>query len=211
MENEDKCGVYQIVCKTTGKRYIGSTTISFIKRWADHIGRLNNNKHHCSYLQRAWNKYGSLDFGFFILDILEKEDCMRYEQEYFNTVCHDLLYNSLFVVGALPKNYKNRDQKSDKTNISDETRRNLSEAAKLRESKKIYSSETIEKMRNAKLGKKRCSISDEHKKKISESNLIKEELRRVGKNLSEKELKKIEHRREQVRASRKKRRNNLAE
>lgn len=390
-------GVYQIVCKTTGKRYIGSTIDSFKKRYACHISRLNNGKHHCKHLQNAWDLYGKDDFLFLILDILDKDDCLKYEQMYFDTMDKVDLFNKCLVANGghgeylrgkkqnrrtkaeidlepvkekkerkekiikqkrekvvkvkedfviiklrnkgLKKKQANKIKKKKvqqvkekvirpikekvvkekvvkekvlkekvvrekvikekvikpvkikpvlekkiretkqskpkqvasnkkatkfvpistliveaelliiktkpekkklseaeksairsngqinrwknhpiikelptlvvKQSLSDESRRNLSEAAKLRESNKVYSPETIEKMKNAKLGKKRCPMSDEHKKKISDSHLAREEEKRTGNNLSEKELEKIERKRERMRISRAKSRNSL--
>jgi group I intron endonuclease len=84
-------GVYSIYNKTTGKQYIGSTTMRFQKRFWHHINQLRKNKHKNSYLQHAWNRYGEDDFEFKILEICSKENCLKKEQEYLDT--YNLLYN----------------------------------------------------------------------------------------------------------------------
>lgn len=61
-------GIYKIVNKIDNTFYVGSS-INIYKRWYDHKWLLNKSKHHCEYLQNAWNKYGSNNFVF----IVEKE------------------------------------------------------------------------------------------------------------------------------------------
>lgn len=95
MKNLDKCGVYSIYNKTTNKQYIGSTTMSFQKRFWHHLSRLRKNKHKNSYLQHSWNKYGEKDFEFKILEICTKENCLIKEQEYLDK------HNSLFNINPL--------------------------------------------------------------------------------------------------------------
>lgn len=61
-----KC-VYQIKNLSNGKKYIGSTVSAKI-RWQGHINDLKNGKHHSVLLQRAWDKYGEVNFQFEILE-----------------------------------------------------------------------------------------------------------------------------------------------
>ena len=63
-------GIYAIVHKSSGKKYIGSAARSFHRRWEDHKYELKNGTHHCSYLQNAWNKYSESVFDFIILEIV---------------------------------------------------------------------------------------------------------------------------------------------
>lgn len=91
MDNINKCGVYSIYNKTTHKQYIGSTTMSFKKRFLHHLSRLRTNTHKNSYLQNAWNKYGELDFEFKIIDICDKSSCLKQEQIYLDKL--NFLYN----------------------------------------------------------------------------------------------------------------------
>jgi len=57
---------YKIVNGINNKFYIGST-MDPKRRHKEHISLLKNNKHHCIYLQRAWNRYNKNDFDFIII------------------------------------------------------------------------------------------------------------------------------------------------
>jgi group I intron endonuclease len=73
-------GVYQIICRSTGKRYVGSA-FNIALRWNAHRRDLRAD-HHCNpKLQNAWNKYGEADFTFETL--LECREVERLEKEQF--------------------------------------------------------------------------------------------------------------------------------
>lgn len=76
-----KSGVYQIRCLVSGKVYVGST-VRFRKRWIAHVTDLNKGIHHTQALQNAWNKYGAESFVFEILELADKPDLIRLEQEW---------------------------------------------------------------------------------------------------------------------------------
>jgi group I intron endonuclease len=59
-------GIYHIVNLINKKSYIGSSK-NIIRRWYIHKSALKNNRHHCTYLQRSWNKYGKDAFKFEII------------------------------------------------------------------------------------------------------------------------------------------------
>lgn len=61
-----------ITCLTTNKKYIGSST-NVYRRKHEHLKDLLNSKHHNSYFQSAFNKYGRDDFRWSILERVEKE------------------------------------------------------------------------------------------------------------------------------------------
>lgn len=85
--------VYEIVNTTTGKRYIGSTKDSS-QRKIRHFKDLNNGKHHCIYLQRAWNKQQGQGFIFNIIQEFDNiESCRAYEQSLLDN-SYDKLYNT---------------------------------------------------------------------------------------------------------------------
>lgn len=93
-------GVYSIINKINLKKYIGSTTESFIKRWNLHKWELRNNKHKNSHLQYAWNKYKEENFEFIILEELESNILER-EQYYIDKEDFENLYNiNLFATGG---------------------------------------------------------------------------------------------------------------
>ena len=64
--NKTTKGIYTITNLVDGKYYIGSS-ITIEERLKKHKRTLLNNKHHCKYLQRAWNKYGEDKFKFDIV------------------------------------------------------------------------------------------------------------------------------------------------
>ena len=76
-------GIYEIVCKPSGKRYIGSA-ISFDKRWNVHRSQLNRGVHHCRHMQRAWNKHGAEQFEFSVLLVCSGENLVMFEQRAFD-------------------------------------------------------------------------------------------------------------------------------
>jgi group I intron endonuclease len=59
--------LYEIRNTVNEKRYIGCTQ-NWQDRKQEHIRTLSQNTHHNSYLQRAWNKYGSDKFIFSIIE-----------------------------------------------------------------------------------------------------------------------------------------------
>lgn len=63
----DVPGIYAIIHLPSGKRYIGSSR-NLRDRWRSHLKALKAGKHHCAYLQNAWNKYGADQFEFQILE-----------------------------------------------------------------------------------------------------------------------------------------------
>lgn len=78
-----KKGIYSIVNSVNGKRYIGSTAKSFMARFTQHVSKLRLNKHHCSHLQFAWNKYGENVFIFTIEEVLDEvSNLLDKEAEY---------------------------------------------------------------------------------------------------------------------------------
>lgn len=79
-------GVYCIYCDCNGKKYIGSTTQSFLKRLGSHIASLKRGKHKNDYLQHAFNKYGEECFSVSILEVVEdKSKVLEREQHYLDT------------------------------------------------------------------------------------------------------------------------------
>ena len=65
--------IYKIVNKENGKFYIGST-IEPQKRQKRHFDDLKNKKHHCLFLQRAYDKYGVDRFEFLPREVNVTDD-----------------------------------------------------------------------------------------------------------------------------------------
>ena len=84
-------GVYEIKNKINNKVYIGSTSVSFKKRFNLHLHTLKNNYHKNKHLQHAWNKYGENNFEFNIL--LVCDNTLEEEQKIINSYDFEDLYN----------------------------------------------------------------------------------------------------------------------
>jgi group I intron endonuclease len=74
-----KSGIYRIVNLKNGKFYIGSTN-NLYRRKKDHFTLLKKGKNHCKILQRAYDKYGELNFVFEVLAYCPKEYLFKLEQ-----------------------------------------------------------------------------------------------------------------------------------
>ncbi len=72
-------GIYQIINKVNGKRYIGSA-VNIKTRWSQHISDLRKKKHHSRQLQNSWNKYGENNFVFSVLLYCSKKSLIYNEQ-----------------------------------------------------------------------------------------------------------------------------------
>jgi group I intron endonuclease len=73
-------GVYQFKNLINNKLYIGSTIMTFEKRFYHHLSMLRANKHKNKYLQHSFNKYGEDNFEFSIIEVCTKENCLIREQ-----------------------------------------------------------------------------------------------------------------------------------
>lgn len=76
-------GIYQIRNIINNKIYIGSTK-NFDQRKYRHFLHLRNGEHHSILLQRAYNKYGEINFVFEVLEECEDQELIKKEQEYLD-------------------------------------------------------------------------------------------------------------------------------
>lgn len=117
-------GIYVIVNKKSGRSYIGSS-INIEKRWKTHLRHLRKNTHHNIFLQRSFNKYGEIHFGFSYIGILispSQQELFELEQFHIDNYPHKL-YN-LGVVGG-GDNLTNHPNKTDiKQRIANTNRNN---------------------------------------------------------------------------------------
>lgn len=81
-------GIYKIVNKVDGKYYVGSSD-HIKRRWYSHRTELRKNRHGNQYLQRAWNKYGEINFEFIIVERASPDKCLIIEQRYLDNCKND--------------------------------------------------------------------------------------------------------------------------
>lgn len=89
-------GIYKIENKVNGKVYIGQSN-NIEVRWTNHRSELKHNCHHNKILQRAWNKYGSENFDFIIIEECKLDELNSkeiYWIEHFNS--YNFGYNLTF-------------------------------------------------------------------------------------------------------------------
>lgn len=88
---EKICGIYCILNKFNGKRYIGLAK-NIKNRWSNHRMKLRKNSHSNLYLQRAYNKYGEDAFEYSIIQECKEgflKDMEIYWIAYYNSFIDD--------------------------------------------------------------------------------------------------------------------------
>lgn len=156
---KSKYGIYGIVNLTNGKIYIGQTSETFQRRFWHHNWCLTSGKHHNSYLQNAWIKYGSDQFEFFVIFVAsDSDDLNQLEREYifeYNSCNPNFGYN--MQSGGQPEQLNSF--------VSEEGRRIVAEKNRMHMLGRKHSEETKAKMRAS---SKHLSPSEETKRKLSE-------------------------------------------
>ena len=110
-------GVYEIVNKASGERYIGSA-VHFQSRWKAHVKELRRNTHHAPYLQYSWNKHGEDAFEFRKLLVCSRANLLVYEQLLLDAFKPK--YNTCKIAGS---RLGVKLTSSDKTRISEKVKR----------------------------------------------------------------------------------------
>ncbi len=162
-------GVYYIRNTLTGHAYIGSSTHLENRRRA-HFWAMRYGRHECRHLQSAFRKYGIDAFEWHVAALCDKAACVETEQAHMDAFVaahgRGKLYNAC-LFASLKQH-------------SEETRRLIGDAHR----GKVVRPETLERMRQANLGKKH---SEEHKAKIAaagrgrvKSKTTREKLRAAG-------------------------------
>lgn len=163
--------LYEIKNIINNKRYIGRTCNPDIRK-KRHFRELEKNKHHCIFLQRAFNKYGKENFIFNIIDTRNTlKEIQELELSYIND--NSNLYNvSNFSSGGdLISNHPNNDQIRKKISSSSKRRwENMSCEEKIKYCKLVTG------INNPNYGNRGTlnplygkSLTKEHKEKISKA------------------------------------------
>jgi group I intron endonuclease len=154
-------GIYEIRNIRNGHCYIGSS-VNIEGRWNRHIRDLGRGKHHSTYLQRAWIKYGKDSFKFFVLESCSIWLLTTREQYFIDSISPE--YN-IYPMAGSPLGVKHSDQaranmSAAKRKMSAETRAKISMAAR------NISDDTRRKMSES---KKNRTFSKEHRQKLSDA------------------------------------------
>lgn len=101
MRKYGKSGIYHILCKPTGQRYIGGST-DVSNRYTHHRFQLRRNSHKCKPLQELWNKFGEENFSFQRIEECERNSTVvrELEQEYLDAEPDETLLNGREVNGG---------------------------------------------------------------------------------------------------------------
>lgn len=82
--HDKRCGVYEIYCRKTQKRYIGSSKDIGV-RFRQHFKLLIQNRHHSEKLQRDWNQHLPPSFEFRVVEKVHDINCLHeVEQSYLD-------------------------------------------------------------------------------------------------------------------------------
>jgi len=82
-------GIYFIVCKATGRFYVGSAVDLHMRR-RSHWTSLRGGKHGNKYLQRAWRRHGEANFEFQVMELVRPSRLLATEQSWLDkTNCID--------------------------------------------------------------------------------------------------------------------------
>lgn len=87
-------GIYTITCTNNNKIYVGAST-KIQTRWKSHVRELTKGCHINKELQEDWNKHGSCNFRFEVLQLVEnKTDLQERELYHMNQYPLSSLYNT---------------------------------------------------------------------------------------------------------------------
>lgn len=109
-------GIYKILCRVSGKFYIGSSCDTH-KRRLEHWSSLRRGAHHASRLQRAWTKYGEAAFEFEVIERVPVERLIEAEQRWLDTsrsYDRDFGYNSATCAEASARGRKHSEASKEK-------------------------------------------------------------------------------------------------
>jgi len=157
-------GIYFIKNKINSKIYVGSS-IRIEKRWIDHRATLKANTHANDYLQKSWNKYGSNNFEFGILEICSKDQIEEKEIYWITklqTMNKSKGYNLLF--------------QCSRPIMTEEVRKKKSKATKKLWKDKKFREKVIQTM----IQNRRTNPTESRKQSFKKSGLSRRDNRKVG-------------------------------
>lgn len=148
-------GIYEIRNKLNGKAY-GGSSVNIRRRWKHHRWMLRHKEHHCTYLQAAWNLYGSDAFEFVVVEEIEDLDMrLAAEQKWLDEHhAQKTCYNIAITAGPLGP-------------VSEETRRKVGAAHRGRK----HTEKTKRRISAALKGKKKPPRTEEHRRNMSKAKM----------------------------------------
>lgn len=106
-------GIYAIQNLKNNKYYVGQS-LHVKRRWVEHKSELNNNRHINRHLQFSWNKYGSKNFKFILLEECKLEELDEKEKYWIRKLnSYEYGYN-LDLGGQGIESYKHTDEEINK-------------------------------------------------------------------------------------------------
>ena len=123
--SKNKSGIYKIHCNGNNRDYIGSA-VKHLQRWSSHRSMLAKGIHPNRHLQNAYKKYGKGSFEYTLIEECNENRLVDREQYWIDT------YNFADLMNSSP---------TASTSIgfehSEETKKLLSDKAKMRENKHL--------------------------------------------------------------------------
>lgn len=182
MKEKNKPVIYSITNIIDNKKYVGSA-VDYNVRRVRHLSNLRCNKHHSSYLQNSFNKHGEPNFVFDILEIVDDvTKLIEAEQKWIDNIKPE--FNMTLIAGLNShlglKRSNETKQKMSQARIgmvfSQEHKDNISKSKKgvsingtNMNKDKIGKPLSTEQKNKIKLSNQGKIVSDETKKKISET------------------------------------------
>lgn len=168
--SERKGFVYAIVCTKNNKIYIGSTMRNTTQRFNEHKHHLKNKKHHCRYLQHAFNKHGLNSLQLVVLQEVDDVNFLLACEQFAMWRYMDRLMNSIPVSdGIYAANEANRGRKQSAEERKMRSEK-IKEAMKYSQAVRNWSDERRARHSIALTGRKQPKTSEQTKLKISLAN-----------------------------------------
>lgn len=179
-----KKGIYIITNKVNGKVYIGQTK-KLGQRYSGHLYRINRKEHHNELLQRAFEKYGSDNFEYSVLEEVIEDSFLDEREKYWidyhgglnsnkNYNLKDPLLNehSDYVKNKMSKNNTGVNNPNYGNKWTEEMKKKESNRKKGKSWEELYGEEKSKEMKeNASKSQEGRTHSEETKDKIRQHNV----------------------------------------